>query len=85
MDKHPTSPPIGVQDRGRVGWRRMYIEAEGSEGVSSVHEDITQADRLGESRGTEPPFGRRAETISQLRHGHVTELFGCVAHRSIWP
>ena len=83
MDEHSTSPPIGVQDKGRDGWRRIHIEAERPEGVSTVHEDITQAHRLGESGETESPLGRRAETISQLSDGHVTELFGRIAHRSI--
>ena len=83
MDEHSTSPPKGLQNRGRVGWRRIDIEAEGPEGVSAVHQDITQAHRLGESGEAESSLGRRAETISQLRDGHVTELFGRVAHRSI--
>ncbi len=83
MDEHSTSPAIGVQDRCRVGWRRIHIEAEWPEGVSAVHEDITQSHRLGESGETESALGRRAETISQLRDGNVTELLGRVAHRSI--
>ncbi len=84
MDKQSTPPPIGVQDRSRDGWRRIHVQAEGTEGVSAVDEDITQAHRLGESGETESPLGCSAETISQLLDGHVTELFGRVAHRSIW-
>ena len=84
MYEHSTSPPKGVEYRGRVGWRRIDIVAERPEGVSAVHEDITQAHRLGESGEAESSVGRRVETISQLRDGHVAELFGCVAHRSIW-
>jgi hypothetical protein len=57
---------------------------ERPEGVSAVHEDITQAHRLGEAGEAESSVGRLPETIGQLGHGHVTELFGCVAHRSIW-
>ena len=83
MDEHSTSPPIGVQDEGHGGWRRIDIEAERPEGISTVHKDITQPHRLGKSGETESPLGRRSKTISQLRHGHVTELFGRVAHRSI--
>ncbi len=83
MDQHSTSPPIGVQDKGRDGRRRIHIESERPERVSTVHEHITQAHRLGESGETESPLGRRAETISQLSDGHVTELFGGIAHRSI--
>jgi hypothetical protein len=84
MDEHSTSPPKGVQYRGGVGWRHIDIETEGPEGVSAVHENITQAHRLGESREAESSVGRRAETISQLRDRHVSKLFGCVIHRSIW-
>ncbi len=83
MDQHSTSPPIGVKDWGRDGRRRIHIETERPEGVSTVHEDVTQAHRLGESGETESPLGRRAETISQLSDGHLTELFGGVTHRSI--
>ena len=83
MDEHSTSPPIGVQDKGHGGWRRIDVEAERPEGVSTVHEDITQPHRLGKSGETESPLGRHAKTISQLRHRHLTELFGRVAHRSI--
>jgi hypothetical protein len=83
MDEHSTSPPIGVQDKGHGGWLRINIEAERPEGVSTVHEDITQPHRLGKSGETQSPLGRHAKTISQLHHGHVTELFGRVAHRSI--
>lgn len=83
MDEHSTSPPIGVQDKGHSGWRRIDIEAERPEGVSTVYEDITQPHRLGKSGETESPLGGHAKTISQLRHGHLTELFGRVAHRSV--
>ncbi len=83
MDEYSTSPPIGVQDKGHDSWRRIDLKAERPEGVRTVHEDITQPHRLGKSGETESPLGRHAETISQLRHGHVTELFGRVAHRSI--
>ncbi len=41
MHDHSTSPPIGVKDRGRIGWRRIYIETDRPEGVSTVHKDIT--------------------------------------------
>jgi hypothetical protein len=41
MDDHSTSRPIGVEDRNRIGGRRIHIEPERSEGVSTVHEDIT--------------------------------------------
>jgi hypothetical protein len=84
MDEHSTSHPKGVQDWGRVGWRRIDIEAEGPEGISAVHEDIAQSHRLGESGEAESFLGRRAETIGQLRDGHAAELFGRLAHRSIW-
>jgi hypothetical protein len=83
MDEHSAFPPIGLQDRGRVRWRRIHIDAEGTEGISSVHEDITQSHRLRKARGAESPLGRRAKTSSQLRYRHVTELFGRVAHGSI--
>ena len=39
--------------------------AEWPEGVSTVHEDVTQADHLGESGETEASFGG-AQSISQL-------------------
>jgi hypothetical protein len=84
MYEHSTSSPKGIQYRGRVGWWRIDIETDRPEGVSAVHKDITQAHRLGESGEAESSVGRCAKTISQLRDGHVSELFGCVAHRSIW-
>ena len=56
MDDNSTSLPEGVQHRDRVGWRRIHIEAERpEEGISAVHEDISQTHRLGESGKAEPP------------------------------
>ena len=83
MDDHSTSLPESVQHRDRVGWRRIHIEAERPEGICAVHEDISQTHRLGESRRTEASLARTAESISQLRHRHVTEALCRVAHGSV--
>jgi hypothetical protein len=83
MDDHSTSPPVGLQHGRRVGWGRIHIEPDRPQGVSTVYEDITQAHRRGETRGTESPLRRHAESIGQLRDGHVTETLGGLAHRSV--
>jgi hypothetical protein len=84
MDDHSTSPPEGVQHRDRVGWRRIYIEADRPEGIRAVHEDISQTHRLGESRRTEASLARIAESISQLWDRHITEALRRLAHGSVW-
>ena len=50
MDHDSSPPPIGVEYGGRNRWRHIYIQAEGSERVSTVYEDVSQAEGLGEPR-----------------------------------
>ena len=78
------SLPEGVQHRDRVGWRRIHIEAERTEGISAVHDDISQTHRLGESGRTEASLARIAESISQLRDRRVSEALRRLAHGSVW-
>jgi hypothetical protein len=78
MDDRSASTPEGVQQRGGMGRWRIHIHAEWPEGVRAVHEDVTQADRLGESQETEAALG--AQSISQLGDRHVAQALRSLAH-----
>jgi hypothetical protein len=79
MDDRSASSPIGVQYKDRVRRWRIHIQAEWPKRISTMHQDVTQADRHGETRETEAAPGG-AQSISQLEDGHLTQTLGRLAH-----
>ena len=85
MNDNSACLPEGVQRRGGVDWRRIEIQADRSESVSTVHEDINQAHPLWVAGQTETPLRRPAESISKLGDREVTQALGCLAHGPVRP
>ena len=85
MNDNSACLPEGVQRRDGVDWRRIEIQADRSESVSTVHEDINQAHPLWVARQMETPLCRLAESISKLGDREVAQAPGCLAHGPVRP
>jgi hypothetical protein len=83
MDDDSARSPEGVQCRGRVIWWRIHVQAERPKRVGTVHQDITQADRLRGARKMDAALGGGAESIRQLGDRHVTQALRRLAHCSV--
>ena len=80
MDDHPGSVPVSVQYGGRNLGGYVDIFPEWAKCVSTVHDNVAQAEWLRGPAGTEALVSRSTESISQLRNRHIAEPHGRFAH-----
>jgi hypothetical protein len=80
MDHDSGPPPVGVEYGGRNRWRHIYIQAKGPERVSTVYEDVSQAERLGGTTRLKGFVSRFAESIGQHWDRHVAQALSSFTH-----
>ncbi len=83
MDDHPRSVPISIQNGRRNGGAYVDILAKWPECVCTVHDNVTQAERLRGAAGTKAFVSRITEPISQSRDRHAAELLCRFIHRVV--
>ena len=84
MEDNTGDPPVRVQHRGGVDWRRLCVQVQRAQCIGAVHEQLPQCNGRRASEDMETPIRGRSEPSSQVRDGRVTEAQGGFSDCWVW-
>ena len=74
MEYQTPDAPVRIQDRHRIVWIDSKFQAEGTECIVSVDEDVSESYGGGEADDMHPAMLSLAQTLCQGWNGLVSEL-----------
>ena len=83
---HPSSPLlVGLENQQHIGERRVGHDPGGTQGVSTVNDQITDAQFRRQANHLKTSLRASAEPFSKLRYREVSQGFGHPINGAIWP